>query len=104
RFGELLDRVTAVFQDAGFTVDIGDRAAARGGIGESRIVDSQARTLAVADLLKVGGADSAVGNRQLILFAGAIVRDGQRLIIGHVGSPVTIERFALHSWCGLIPT
>src|SRR5699024_1631386 len=76
RFSELLDGVTAVYQDAGLTVDIRGRAAARGGIGESRIVDSQARTLAVADLLKVGGADSAVGDRQLILFAGAIVRDG----------------------------
>ena len=35
---ELLDRVAAVFEDAGVAVDVGDRGAAGGGVGEGRVV------------------------------------------------------------------
>ena len=35
--GQLVDRVAAVAQDAGVTVDVGDRRRARRGVGETRV-------------------------------------------------------------------
>ena len=40
-FRELLDRVAPVLQDALLAVDVGDSAAAGGGIGEARVVHHQ---------------------------------------------------------------
>ena len=40
--GQLVDRVAAVAQDAGIAVDVGDLRAARGGVGEARVIGDQA--------------------------------------------------------------
>src|SRR5690606_27042403 len=82
--GQLLDRVAAVLQDAAVAVDVGDGAARGGGVGEARVVHGQARVvLGLTDPSQVGGADAAVGDLDLVLLAGAIVSDGQRLLFGH---------------------
>ena len=76
--GQLLDGVAAVLQDALVAVDVGDGAAAGGGVDEAGVVDRQAglrprRT----DLAQVGGLDGAVGDRDVVLLAGAVVADGE---------------------------
>jgi hypothetical protein len=43
--GELLDRVAAIFEDALVAVDEGDRAAARRGVHESRVVGDETEVL-----------------------------------------------------------
>ena len=76
--GQLLDRVAAVLQDADVAVDVGDRAAAGGGVDEARVVRRQARLAVDGDLLQIGGTDGAVGDRELVLAARPVVADGER--------------------------
>ena len=54
--GELLDRVPAVAQDAGVTVDVGDRRRARRRVGEAGVVGDQ--TGARQQLADVGSSGS----------------------------------------------
>ena len=80
---ELLDRVAAVFEDAGVAVDVGDRGAAGGGVGEGRVVGHQPEfVLGDFDLAQVHAAHGPVLDRQLVGLAGAVVGDGQRLRAG----------------------
>ncbi len=77
-FAELLDRVAAVFEDAGVAVDVGDRGAAGGGVGEGRVVGQHAEFVLVdLDLAKVHRPHGAVGDRQLVGLTGAVVGDGE---------------------------
>ena len=77
---ELLDRVAAVFEDAGGAVDVGDRGAAGGGVGEGRVVGHQPEFVLVdLDLPQVEAAHGPVLDRQLVGLAGAVVGDGQRV-------------------------
>jgi len=76
---QLLDGVPAVLEDALVAIDVGDGAAARGGVGEAGVIDGQrGRTLAVPDLSEVGSADGAVDDRDVVLQSGAVVTDGKR--------------------------
>ncbi len=80
--GQLLDRVAPVHQDALVAVDVGDLAAARRGVHERRVVGGQAEVVRVGlDLAQVHRLDGAVGDRDVVLLAGAVVGDGER--IGH---------------------
>jgi len=100
--GELLDGVPAVLQDALVAVDVGDRAAAGGGVDEAGVVDRQAGgVLAGADLADVGGLDGAVQDRDVVLLTGPVVADGEALAggagagssgraLGHVGSSLVL--------------
>ena len=75
---ELLDRVAAVFEDPGLAVDVGDRRAAGGRVGEGRVVGQHPEFVLVdLDLAQVHGADRAVGDRQLVGLAGAVVGDAE---------------------------
>ena len=77
---ELLDRVAAVFEDARVAVDVGDRGAAGGRVGEGRVVGQHAEFVLVDfDLAQVHGPHGAVGDRQLVGLAGAVVGDCQRV-------------------------
>ena len=76
---ELLDRVAPVLEDPGLAVDVGDRRAAGGGVGERRVVGHQAEVvLGDLDLAQVHRPHRAVGDRQLVGLAGAVVGDRQR--------------------------
>jgi hypothetical protein len=80
--GQLLDWVAAVEQDALVAVDVGDAAAARGGVLKRRVVGHQAEIFGVRlDLPQVHRADRAVLDAQFVLLAGAVV--GNRERIGH---------------------
>ena len=73
-----LDRVAAVFEDPGVAVDVGDRGSTGGGVGEGRVVGHHPEFVLVdLDLAQVEPADGAVGDRQLVGLAGAVVGDGQ---------------------------
>ncbi len=75
---QLLDRDAAVPQLALVAVDPGDRAAAGGRVQERRVIRHQAEVvLGHLDLPQLGRADRAVLDRQLVLAAGALVRDAQ---------------------------
>ena len=86
--GELLDRIAAVLEDALVAVDEGDRAAARRRVHERRVVGHQPEVVVVdLDLAQVGGADRAVLDRDLVLLAGPVVGDGQRVgATGYAGA------------------
>ena len=78
--GQLLDGVAAVLEDPLLAVDVGDGAAARGGVDEAGVVDREPGCVLVGlDLPDVGGLDGAVGDRYVVLLPGAVVPDGQRL-------------------------
>ena len=82
---QLLDRVAAVLQDPGVAVDVGDRAAAGGGVHVGGVVDHQPEVVRVGlDLSQVHPANRAVLDRQLVGGAGAVVGDRQRLRTGSV--------------------
>ena len=88
--GQLLDRIAAVEQDALVAVDVGDAAPARGGVLERRVVRHQPEVVGAGlDLPQVHRADRAVLDRQLVLLAGAVVGDRER--VGHRG-PRVLDR------------
>ena len=64
-------------------VDVGDAAAARRRVHERRIVGAQSLVVRRRlDLAQVGRANDAVGDRDLVLLAGPVVGNGER--IGHM--------------------
>ena len=88
---ELLDRIAAVLEDARLAVDVGDRRAARRGVRERRVVGHEAEVVLVdLDLAQVQPADRPVGDLELVLTAGAVVGDRERVLGllggGHAGA------------------
>src|SRR3954451_24089695 len=82
---ELLDRVAAVLEHPGLTVDVGDRRAARRGVGVRRVVRHQAEVvLRDLDLPQVHPLDGPVADRKLVRLAGPVVRDRERFLAGPV--------------------
>ncbi len=82
--GQLLDRVAAVEQDALVAVDIRDPAAARGRVHERRVVRHHPELVRDdLDLAQVHGPNRAVLDGDLVLLAGAVVGNRQR--VGHAG-------------------
>ena len=78
--GQLLDGVAAVLELALVAVDVGDRASARGGVGERRVVRHQPEVvIGRLDLAQVHGLDGAVGDRHVVLLAGAVVGNRERV-------------------------
>jgi hypothetical protein len=78
---ELLDRIAAVEQDALVAIDVGDGAAAVGRIHERRVVRHQPEVVRrCLYLAQIHGADSAILNRQVVLLAGTVVDDRQRVV------------------------
>ena len=78
-FGEVLDGIAAVAQDAGVAVDESDFADAGSGVVEGGVVTHHAEIGGVDfDLAQVGGADGVVDDGNFVSLAGAIVGDGQR--------------------------
>ena len=93
--GEFFDRVSAVPQNALLTVDERDGAAAVGGIQEGRVVGQQPIVvLAGLDLAQIGGADGAIGDRNLVAPAGPGVGDLKHALAGfcHRGSALFLAR------------
>ena len=73
-FGQLLDRVSPVAQDALVAVDEADGAAACRGIEEPRVVRLEALvSLGQLDLAQIDGPDRPALDRELVLLAGAVV-------------------------------
>ena len=69
-----------MFEDPGGAVDVGDRGAAGGGVGEGRVVGHHPEFVLVDfDLAQVHRPHGAVGDRQLVGLAGAVVGDRQRV-------------------------
>ena len=88
---QLLDGVAAVLEDPLVAVDVGDRAATGRRVDEAGVVGGQAgQVVAHLDLAEVLGGDGPVGDRDLVVLAGAVVADGQGVFAGsfvaHVGS------------------
>ena len=84
---QLLDRVAAVPKDAPVAIDVGDLAAAGGGVGKGRVVQLQPEVVVVdLNLAEVHRADGAVFDRHLVGSAGAIIGDGERLF-AHIDAP-----------------
>ena len=78
---QLLDRIAAILEDPLVAVDVGNSAAARRSVHERRIVGDESEVVRrCLDLLQVHGANRAVLDRQLVLFAGAVVDDGERVL------------------------
>src|ERR1700719_3783002 len=78
-FGEVLDGIPAVAQDPGVAVDESNFADAGSGVVKGRIVTHHAEIGGVNfDLAQIGGADRVIDDGNLVIFAGAIVGDGQR--------------------------
>ena len=78
--GELLDRVSAVFEDPPLAIDERDRRPARRGRHVGRVVRHQAEVVVAGlDLAQLGRADRPVLDRDLVLLAGPVVRDGERV-------------------------
>ena len=78
--GQLLDRVAAVLEDPLVAVDEGDRRPARRRGHVGRVVGHQPEVVVVGlDLAQLGRADRAVLDRNLVLLAGAVVGDRQRV-------------------------
>ena len=91
--GELLDRIAAILEDALVAVDVGDAAAARRGVHERRVVGAEPLIVRRdLDLAEIGGADGAVGDGDLVLLAGAVVSNSER--IGHM-------RASISRWSGV---
>jgi hypothetical protein len=79
-FGEIFDGITAVAEDSGVAVNVGDPADAGRGVIVGRVVAHHAEIGGSdLDLAKVHGPDGIVGNGNLVGFAGAVVGDGERL-------------------------
>src|SRR5213078_2364951 len=85
--GKMLDRITAIAQDALVPVDVADGAPARGRIEESRIVRHEPGIVGRRlDLSQVDRANRAVLDGDLVLFGGAVVDDGKG-VLGHARHP-----------------
>ena len=81
--GQLLDGVAAVAEDPLVAVDVGDGAAAGGGVHERRVVGHHPEVVVGhLDLAEIDGPDGALDDRQLVGLAGAIVGDGDA-VLGH---------------------
>ena len=79
-FGELLDRIPAVSEDALVAVDIGDAAATGRRVDERWVIADQPEVLrAGAHLAQVRGADRPVLDRELGGAAGTVVGQRQRV-------------------------
>ena len=79
-FGELLDRVAAIPEDAFVAVDVGDGAAAGRRVEKRRVVGHQPGVVAVGlDLLEIGGANRAFLDGDVVLLARAVVGNRQRI-------------------------
>jgi hypothetical protein len=78
-FGQILDPIAAVEQNAGVAVDVGDgRLAARGG-GEAGVVGEIVRlAIELADIDDLG-PDGAFDERHLVRFARPVVGQGHRV-------------------------
>ena len=93
---QLLDRVAAVLEDPRLAVDEGDRRAARGGVGERRVVGHQAEVVVGdLDLAQVHRLHGPVGDLELVGLAGAVVGDRQRVRAGG-------GHAAVACWLGLL--
>ncbi len=96
--GELLDRVSPVFQDSLVAVDERDRRLARRRVREGGVVRHQAEIVLVGlDLAKVERPDRAVLDRQLVRLSGAVVGDRDRVFSGHDFLPSQIGAFRADS-------
>ena len=72
--GELIDRVTAVAQDALVAVDVGDGGATGRRVHERGVVSHQPEvTVFDVDLLEIERLDRVFGHRHLVGLAGAVV-------------------------------
>jgi hypothetical protein len=72
--GELLDRIAAIFEDAGVAIDVGDLGLAACGRREAGIVgEHPGLAVQLADVDHVR-ADGAAQNREIVV----LVADGQR--------------------------
>src|ERR1019366_6553337 len=72
--GQLLDRVSAVLEDALLAVDEGDRRPARRRGHERRVIGHEPEVVLVGlDLAQLGGADRPVLDGNLVLLAGPVV-------------------------------
>ena len=77
-FGQLLDRIAAVLQNAGIAVDVGDLGLAARGGGKTRIIGKHAGLgIEFRDVDHIG-ADGAVQNRKIV----GLVADRQRCVFG----------------------
>ena len=77
--GELLDRITAVLQDALVAIDEGDRALGRSGVLIGRIEAHHAEIIRLEfDLAQVHCPQRVVFNWEFIVGTAAVVRDGKR--------------------------
>ena len=64
--GELLDRIAAVFEDAGVAVDIGDLGLAAAGRGEAGVVgEHPGLAVELGDVDDIG-PDGAAQNREIV--------------------------------------
>src|SRR5574341_2237489 len=78
--GELLDGISAIFEDAAVAVDLGDGRAAGRGVREGGVVDHEAEIVfAGLDLAEVHRLDGAVGDGYLVALSRTIVRYDERL-------------------------
>src|SRR5262249_2662187 len=85
---QLLDRVAPVLQNSSVAVDVGDRAARRGGVHVGRVVCHQAEVLGGGlDLPQVQRPDGPTFDRQLVGPSRAVVGDRERLLRGHCAVP-----------------
>src|SRR6202158_90339 len=85
-FGQLLDRIAAIAEDAALAIDEGDRAPTTRRVEEGGIIAEQSRAGPIGgDLLKVGSGNRTVPDRHLVATTGSVVRDAQRLFCH--GSP-----------------
>ena len=78
-FRELLDWIAPIPQYPFIAVNIGDFALARGGIHEAWIVSDEAVILTDLNLEQIRRFDSAVSDGNLVLSAGPVVDNCQRL-------------------------
>ena len=90
-----------MLEDAGLAVDVGDRRAARGGVGEGRVVGHQPEVVLVdLDLPQVHRLDGAVGDLELVALAGAVVGDAERVVAARAVALASSARlFSVFAFC-----
>jgi hypothetical protein len=96
---QVLDRVAAVLEDPRLAVDVGDLAAAVGGVGERRVVGHEAEVVLVdLHLPEVHRLHGAVFDLDLIRLAGAVVRHRQRVLrSGYAAAVLAIRLLVRHA-------